>query len=426
MEAWRKGRNVALGRTLGRVVVVAAMVGSSALTSGAAAGSSHFELSLEFTSDQFTILEVDESGLVGSPDGHVTFIRENGSVRFWAPVNGGTVELATTDFYDLHAMSDPVVEVLEPSGSGDAFDSEYAGGSKVLRLPDGRLAMIYHGEHHPCTGDKAEVTIGLALSSDDGVTWERQGAIVSAPDWNFGSCAERSFYGAGSFSAVVSPDRTYVYLYFNQWVPGDSAITKVARARISTGLTPGTWFKYHAGRWNEPGLGGRADDVLPVPGTPIDQEWSSVAIPSVSWNTDYQMWLAVFVSVTGFWYSSSSDGLHWSVPRSLLDDVVLFSPRSLVDHQQYIYYPSLIDVSANEDGRTSREGLLIYAQGGWTAAHHMVGRNVRISRIDVPGLPVTGRDGDWKSWWSWGTLAAGVAVLLVRRRWQVDPRRPTR
>lgn len=388
---------------------------------GASAAAGHAELVVTNLGDQFTILDIDESGLVGSPDGHVTFLRENGSLRFWAPINGGTVELSTTDFYDLHAMTDPAVEVLEPTGPGSSIDSEYAGGSKVLRLPDGRLAMIYHGEHHPCTGDKAEVTIALATSSDDGTTWDRQGAIVTAPAYTFGSCDERTFYGAGSFSAVVSPDRTYLYMYFNQWSPVESGVTKVVRARIADGLGPGTWFKWYRGRWREPGLGGRADDVLPVPSTPTDQEWWSVAIPSVSWNTEYRMWMAVFVSVTGFWYSSSADGLHWSEPRSLIQDVVLYAPQSLVDHQQYIYYPSLIDVNADEDGRTSDEALLIYAQGGWTAAHHMVGRTMTISKVMVPDLPATG--GHRVDVWAVALLVVGFGLRLIVR---FRAARPTR
>ena len=400
-----------------RIAVGLVAVGLWGSASGASAGSSHTELAIRFTDEQFTILDIDESGLAGSPDGHVTFLRENGSLRFWAPLgHGATVELATTNFYDLHSVSDPAIEVFQPTHSASDFDSEYAGGSKVIRLPDGRLAMLYHGEHHPCTGDRAEVTIGLAVSSDDGATWDRRGAVVSAPEYTFASCDERTFYGAGSFSAVVSPDRQYLYVYFNQWLPGETAVTKVARALISTGLGPGNWFKYFNGRWKEPGLRGRADDVLPVPDTPRDQEWRAVAIPTVSWNTEYRMWLAVFVTVSGFWYSSSSDGLHWSPARSLIDGVVLFAPESLVDHQQYIYYPSLIDVNADEDGRTSRTGLLIYAQGGWTAAHHMVGRDVEITAELVPGLPVTGWDGDGLLRWAWGIALAGSAFRLVVRR----------
>jgi hypothetical protein len=190
-----------------------------------------------------TLLEVDEDGLVGSPDGHITFLREDGRLRMWAPINGGTVELATTNFLDVHAMTIPAEETFWPRGNG--FDSEYAGGSKVLRLPNGDLAMIYHGEHHPCAGDRAEVNVGLAISDDDGATWHRRGKILTASPYDFESCEERRFFGAGSFSGVVSPDGKYLYLYHHIWHPEQSCYITVSRSEISSGLGPGTWTRYY-------------------------------------------------------------------------------------------------------------------------------------------------------------------------------------
>jgi len=73
--------------------------------------------------------------------------------------------------------------------------------------------------------------------------------------------------------------------------------------------------------------------------------------------------------------------------------VTLVAPESLIDHEQYIYYPSLIDPNANQDGRTNKKSLLIYAFGGWTAAHHMVANRVEISAVQVAvpdTLPPTG------------------------------------
>lgn len=349
---------------------------------------SKVELRLKVTSPRITLLEVDEDGLVGSPDGHITFLRENGQLRMWAPINGGTVELATTNFLDVHAMTSPAEEVFWPRGNG--FDSEYAGGSKVLRLPNGDLAMIYHGEHHPCTGDRAEVNVGLAISSDDGATWQRRGKILAASPYDFESCEERQFYGAGSFSGVVSPDGKYLYLYHHIWHPDQSCYITVSRSEIASGLGPGTWWRYYQGAWSQPGIGGLGSDMW---GEPPGQDNCMAGIPSVSWNPTYKLWLAVFVTFNGFAYASSPDGLNWSRARMFMNGVTLVSPESLIDHQQYIYYPSLIDTRANQDGRTNTKSLLIYAFGGWTAAHHMVANRVEISAVQVAvpdTLPPTG------------------------------------
>lgn len=362
-------------------------VSSLDLTRGQALAST-IELRLEVTSPRKTLLEVDEDGLVGSPDGHITFLRENGLLRMWAPINGGTVELATTNFLDVHAMTTPAEETFWPRGNG--FDSEYAGGSKVLRLPNGDLAMIYHGEHHPCTGDKAEVNVGLAVSSDNGNTWQRRGKILAAAPYNFASCEVRNFYGAGSFSGVVSPDGRYLYLYHHIWHPFQSCYVTVSRSEIASGLGPGTWWRYYEGNWDQPGLGGLGSDMWREP---PGQEPCMAGIPSVSWNPTFNMWLAVFVTFEGFAYTSSSDGVNWAESRMLMRGVTLVAPESLIDHEQYIYYPSLIDPHANQDGRTNKKSLLIYAFGGWTAAHHMVANRVEITAVQVATpdtLPPTG------------------------------------
>ena len=395
-----------------RKAIVLAVLTSIALTAfptrTVSAEEQVVELRLELTSPRMTLLDVDESGMVGTPDGHITFIRENGNVRMWAPINGGTVELATTNFLDVHAMTNPVQEVLSPRGHG--FDSEYAGGSKVVRLPNGDLAMIYHGEHHPCTGANAEVTIGLAVSSDDGATWQRRGKILNAAPYDFQSCDERNFYGSGSFSGVVSPDGKYLYLYHHIWHPDQSCYVALARSEIASGLGPGTWVRYYNGSWSQPGLGGLGSDMWHE--SSRDRESECMAgIPSVSWNPTFKMWLAVFVSFTGFWYTSSVDGIHWSDARLLMRHVTLVAPGSLIDHEQYIYYPSLIDTHATQDGRTNTNALLIYAFGGWTAAHHMVANTVKISAITrpvPPTLPPTGSSNDVMFSWILALLATGA------------------
>ncbi len=396
------------------------LVGSLALVdhSSTRAADDTVELRLTLAGPRTTLLEVDEDGMSGSPDGHITFIRENGQIRVWSPVLVSTVELTTTNFWDIHSTSVPAQQVLSPSGSG--FDSNYAGGSKVLRLSTGRLVMIYHGEHHPCTGDKAEVAIGLATSDDDGATWQRSGKILSAPPYQFSSCDDRQFYGVGSFSGVVSPDGTYLYLYHHVWHPRSYDIT-VSRSKIASGLGPGTWTRYYKGSWSQPGLGGLGTNLLnPPPG----QEMAG--IPSVSWNPTFKMWLAVFVTFKGFAYASSEDGLHWSTPRMLMRGVALVAPESMVDHQPFIYYPSLIDPHESQDGRTNRDAMLIYAYGGWTSAHHMVANKVTISSVRVrrvTELPPTGAGSDIHQL---VLVAAGLLMLGVFSRSMHISRRKVR
>ena len=273
--------------------------------------------------------------------------------------------------------------------------------------------MIYHGEYHPCTGDRAEVSIGLAISRDGGATWQRRGKILSAAPYEFASCEARRFYGAGSFSGVTSPDGKYLYLYHHIWHPNQSCYVTVSRSKIASGLGPGTWTRYYNGAWSQPGLGGLGSDMWHEP---PGQEGCMAGIPSVSWNPTFRMWLAVFVTFKGFAYASSSDGLHWSTPRMLMYGVTLVAPESLVHHQPYMYYPSLIDPHESQDGRTNRESMLIYAYGGWTSAHHMVANKVAISSVRVrrvTELPPTGAGGDMNVL---GFAGAGLYVFGLALR----------
>ena len=397
-----------------QILIATAVVAATLPTSSLNAATQHVELRVRFDGMSRSILGSGESDLQGAPDGHVTFFKEHGAMRLWMPALNRTVEMVTTDIWDMHAVADPAPSVLAPSGHG--FDADYAGGSKVLRLPTGVLAMLYHGENHPCTGDKAEVAIGLAYSFDDGATWVRKGKIISAPEYQFANCDERTFYGAGSFSAVVSPDGDYLYVYHHVWYPNVSWDVRVSRSRIDSGLLPGTWREYRDGSWNEPSLGGLGDVMFKASASDLHMGLDMAGIPTVSWNTEYRMWLAVFTSMTGFWYTSSLDGIHWVEPRLLLRHAVLVSEASMVDHKPFVYYPSLVDPSENQDGRTSSSGILLYAHGDWIDAHHMIGRGVTITSVEVEDtqLPNTGSPSSRKLS-TWGVLMLVGGYLILRK-----------
>ena len=400
-----------------QILIAIAVVATTLPSASSKAATHHAELRVRFDGTPHSKLGSGESDLQGSPDGHVTFIKEHGAMRLWMPALNRTVEMITTDIWDMHAVADPAPSVLGPSGHG--FDANYAGGSKVLRLPSGVLAMIYHGENHPCTGDKAEVAIGLAYSFDDGTTWVRKGKIISAPVYEFPNCDERTFYGAGSFSAVVNPVGDYLYVYHHVWYPNVSWDVRVSRSRLDSGLLPGTWSEYRDGSWNEPSLGGLGDVMFKASASDLHMGLDMAGIPTVSWNTEYKMWLAVFTSMTGFWYTSSIDGIHWVEPRLLLRHAVLVSEESMVEHKPFIYYPSLVDPSAGQDGRTSASGILLYAHGDWIHAHHMIGRGVTITSVQVEDaqLANTGQPASWAIvYWGFLMLAAGYLFLRNNRK----------
>jgi hypothetical protein len=210
-------------------------------------------------------------GLEWFPDGSIAFRRRGGELDVW--VAGGVTDtgvrstflLRGPDFDHLtpHATENgKALPVFTPSGAG--FDRDYVGPGSVLPAANGSdLLMFYHAEDQTCDESNAKVGIGLARSSDGGVTWERQGQIISGRDPVSG-CPVR-FTGAGYPSAVYSPDGQYIYLYYmDWWNTNDLGADEVhvARAPVASDGAPGTWLKFHDGGFTEPGLGGGSTPVI--------------------------------------------------------------------------------------------------------------------------------------------------------------------
>jgi hypothetical protein len=370
---------------------------------------------LSFVGDEFVVGPTDFLA-GGFPDGQVTFIREEGRVRMWAPVSdrGRTVEFTTDNFRKVRPATSFTDSSLEPNGRG--YGPDYLGGSKVIRLGSGELVMLVHGEEQPCPGTPhpAIVRIGLARSDDNGATWNRGPAIISGPPADGFTCESEQFYGAGSLTAVVDSTRTWVYVWFQHWggaVWGDPFDgIKVARARIADGLGPGTWWKYFEGSWSQPGLGGRATTVIPVPEPIRENDFAGIA--SVTWNSDFNLFVGVFTTYTGFWWATSKDGVAWSKAEQLLIGKSMITPN-LGPEDYWYYYPSLIDPSADEDGRSARQSILYYSKGGPTnSVTNWFGRRVKIEKVELPELPPTGVSLNY--WWI-ALVAVGISVTTIQR-----------
>jgi hypothetical protein len=218
--------------------------------------------------------------------------------------------------------------------------------------------MIYHAEDQTCGGAKASLGIGLARSADGGITWTRQGQIISSPEGP-SPCSTARFNGAGNPVVVTTRDGAYYYLYYVEWLTGHPDEIRVARSPVGADAVPGTWTKFYRGDFREPGLGGQSDPVIRRP-SPQDETIYS-GLPSVSFNLHLQRYLAVFTTATTFYYTASQDGLNWEVARSL---GLGPTPRlGLPDGAIWYYYPSLLSVDQTTDGTTNDKAYLYYARG---------------------------------------------------------------
>jgi len=285
--------------------------------------------------------------------------------------------------------------VLGPGPPG-SFDNGYAGIGGVYRRDDGALYAFYHAEDQedmpslPSHAPGFYASIGAAVSSDAGSTWEKLGPVItSAKPKSWSVRPNQGDKGAAVPSVVLDRDGTHLLAYYTEHsgVDGRGPPICVARADLREGPpVPGRWRKYHAGRFDEPGLGGLDTPILPPtagqPHVVFSQTLDRfvMAMIGVWWremhedDTSARQPLAVPLEHSGIYIAFSRDGIAWSEPEPLFVDYSL--PRL---GKSLSWTPTLL-----WDEGSSTEGWLVYAHSPrWghrfgEQPHFMVGRRVRL------------------------------------------------
>jgi hypothetical protein len=291
---------------------------------------------------------------------------------------GETIALTTTDF--LHVtprklVNGNAVASLLPNHPGSkAPDADYAGPGSVFPAKNGRdLLMIYHGENHTFNGvetnDEFYATICLARSRDGGLTWEREGGIITGMQPQPAGTPPRSAMGAGNPSAILAGGYIYVF-YVNLGYNTGPDQTHVARALVSSDGKPGAWMKWHDGSFSQPGIGGKSTPVM-ARAEPVSKTvWAANGI--VSYNTYFHAYLNVFQTAIGVYYATSPDLLHWKIQGQVFafghnED----APKT---GQLWYSYPSFFTPGEPNDRTTGQTGYLYYAQARWGLEPHTMFR----------------------------------------------------
>jgi hypothetical protein len=296
-----------------------------------------------------------------TPDEHMPFLRQpGGAYRLWASGGGsyGTWLFSTPDLYTLGTPT----SVFLPAGPGTtAFDADYAGPGSVFPASNGTdLLMIYHAENHLYSGVDYPGTpfyagIGLARSSDGGVTWQREGEIISGHD---PQQPTQSSPGAGAATPTAIESHGYIYVVFHETdLQSNVAGFAVARAPISSDGAPGAWQKYYQGSFSTAGLGGSFTplNIVLDPTTPHDQRQ-----PQVSFNVYLHEFVMVAVGNGGIYILPSQDLVHWS-PGKLVLPAPAPDAQAGADNGPRNWYPTLASPgSSPTDQITSQTGYLYY------------------------------------------------------------------
>lgn len=231
--------------------------------------------------------------------------------------------LGTAPPIDVTLLPNP-----DPSVDPYYTSYDYIGGGPVYRVPEGKpgagnLLLVYHAEIPTITTQSFYAVLGLAASTDQGMSWMDLGEIIRV---NQGYRSDLDGFDIGNSSLVVSPDGKYFYIYFPDWRANGSThwgstVTSisVARAPISSVLEAAFggrphaagFQKYYEG-WNlDQGLGGYSKD--------LDAQTPYGGTLQVAYNGELHIYQLLIDAGVVVYYTDSPNGMNWS-PLQLFYD----------------------------------------------------------------------------------------------------------
>lgn len=297
----------------------------------------------EVTTAQYVVISLGDPTIISDPgvpvypwfpDGHISFFKDGDQYQmYWV----GSTTYRTLG-QDVATMQSPAIAVISKGGKG-AIDNGGAWLMSVFRQTENELIGFYHAEDHefapdPTSQFTAWKSIALCTSSDNGITWTKQGQIISSsttkpsvPTW-----------GGNGDHCVVWDSAS------NRWVCFYQEHFLMTAISYDLDGNPGSWYKYYDGDFTENGLGGKNSPIPSLMNHPGGN-------PSVHYNTYLKMWVMIWHTWEGhspspksIWISTSIDLLDWTSPQLVVS----------ASENERIWYPTIIgdsDVSANQDAR---------------------------------------------------------------------------
>lgn len=288
------------------------------------------------------------------PDGHTSMLKDfNGRIKLWVAAGPRSFLLEGDS---LETLGSPQL-VLGPerTKSEKGYDGYASFGSIIPGERSNELIGFFHQEHWPSemTSFPFTASIRIAKSIDDGRNWEKGEAIIEGG--NPVPFPGERVSGAGQPSAIIKEDE--VYLYYIDWDVTPHSIHLV-KAQLDLVHKPKAWEKH-----GEP-------VILP----PTNREGTLyAALPSISYNTYLNKYLAVFETNIGFYLALSKDAVEWNSFQLFFEFPQPHSHREPGDI--WFSYPTLLSPKANSDRETGKTGWLYYSRGIWERqSHYMVRR----------------------------------------------------
>ena len=218
------------------------------------------------------------------------------------------------------------------------------------KAADGKLYMWYHNELPGWPGRTAP-RIGTMVSTDNGLNWHDMGIVLEAPAGSNKPDTANTYFmgGNGDFCAVADREREYFYFFISTYHKNKAEQgVSAARMRYEDRDDPaGKVFKWHRGKWNEPGTGGNVTPIFPAAidwHTPdADAFWG----PSVHYNTHLESWVMVLNRAKD--KDWTQDGIYISFNKDIGNPDGWTKPVKILDASELEkskWYPQVMGVDA--------------------------------------------------------------------------------
>ncbi len=226
----------------------------------------------------------------------------------------------------------------------------------TYRAPNGDLYAWYHHEQFLYCDSLplSQPVIGALKSSDDGLTFHDLGIVLSPGDEP--DCNARNGYfggGHGDFTVITDPAREYLYFVFSSY-SGPVTRQGVALARMAAAdldSPQGAVFKYHAGQWDSPGLGGDLTPLFAASVSWSGENTNALWGPSVHYNEFLKRYVIVMnhACCAPGW---PQEGIYLAFGRDLADPASFTQPQKLMDGGGW--YPMIVGATDKLAGQTAR------------------------------------------------------------------------
>ncbi len=274
------------------------------------------------------------------------------------------------------------------------YDNQAQGGRWIectWKASDGYLYGWYHYEPRGVCPETPGVParnltapkIGAATSTDNGATWHDLGIVLEAPP-NTLNCETKNHYfagGNGDFSVMLDAKQEYLYFIFSSY-PNILAEQGVAMARMRWAdrkQPRNKVWKWHAGRWDEPGIGGHVSTIFPVGTDWHRADADAIWGPSIHWNHYLHAYVVLLNRAKdGDW---SQEGIYVSFTRELSNPSTWTKPQKIaLSRDDLAWYPQVMGLDNSKletdklAGRVAR--LFIRGQSRWEITFLKPGESV--------------------------------------------------